>query len=143
MNSFVKIASFIGVAILSLTACAQKSVITENDLKPESQSFLKEYFPNNPVSYIILDSDKDYDVTLNTGIKVEFDRKGAWESVDCALSPVPNGIIPAKISNYISQKFPNQFVTEISKEFNGYDVELNNGLELEFSSDGEFKRIDD
>jgi len=43
----------------------------------------------------------------------------------------------------VRKSFPNTAIKKIEKKRFGYDVELINGLDLEFDSKGNFKRIDD
>ncbi|CEN50951.1 conserved hypothetical protein [Capnocytophaga canimorsus] len=56
---------------------------------------------------------------------------------------MPTEIIPQSISQYVQKNFPNVFVKEIKKRRSGYDVEISNGLDLEFNKQGKFIRIDD
>ena len=51
--------------------------------------------------------------------------------------------IPMKITEYLQRSFPNTFIKEIKKNRNKIEVEISNGLELEFTKEGDFKRIDD
>ncbi len=56
---------------------------------------------------------------------------------------VPEGIVPAAIKTYIKTKHINKFVIEIKKERKEYEVELNNGIDIVFDKNGNFKRYDD
>nr|WP_242499231.1 PepSY-like domain-containing protein [Flavobacterium sp. 140616W15] len=47
-----------------------------------------------------------------------------------------------KIVSYINTNFANTTITKIDKGTWGYEVNLSNGLELEFNSKGNFIRID-
>ena len=84
-----------------------------------------------------------YDVVFTNGYKVEFDKKGNWQEVDCNVDAVPTAIIPAAIRTYIQQNYANSLIVQIDKDRHGYSIELNNGLDLDFDSDGKFRRIDD
>jgi hypothetical protein len=52
-------------------------------------------------------------------------------------------VLGDKISNYVAQNFPNAHVRQIEKEFNNYEVELNNGLELVFDKSFDFVGLND
>ena len=44
---------------------------------------------------------------------------------------------------YLNSNFETAFITEISRDRSGYDIELSNGLDLEFSSNGSLRTIGD
>ena len=51
--------------------------------------------------------------------------------------------MPAAIVNYVKAKHPANFVKQISKEKKEYEVDLNNGVDIVFDRNGNFKRYDD
>ena len=84
---------------------------------------------------------KSYDVIFTNGDKLEFDKKGGWTNVDCKQTQVPKDILPKEILNYLNANYPNLNVRQIEKtDSKGYDVELSNGVELEFNK--KFQVID-
>ena len=56
---------------------------------------------------------------------------------------IPTKIIPTEIAQYLQKRYNNMPIKEIKKKRTGYEVELSNGLDLEFNSKGKFLRIDD
>lgn len=138
----------VSLLLLCSISCAQNTILNNvKELPLKAQSFLTQYFPNEQISYIKMDQDllesKKYEIKFTSGADVDFDKNGEWIEVDCKQRAVPTNFIPAPIISYINSKFANSFITQIEKEHWGYTVELNNNLELEFNSKGEFKRIDD
>ncbi len=128
-----------------LSANAQKSVITKAALPANAQTFLKTHFTGQEPTSIIEDKEtfsKDYKVRFANNIEVEFDGKGNWEEVDGNHQTIPTTVIPKNIATYIKTNFPNTTVTKIDKGTWGYEVDLSNGIELEFNSKGNFLRID-
>ncbi|AYN06487.1 MULTISPECIES: PepSY-like domain-containing protein [unclassified Flavobacterium] len=128
-----------------LSANAQKTVITKTALPANAQSFLKTHFAGQEPTYIIEDKEmfsKDYKVQFANNLEVEFDGKGNWEEVDGNHQAIPISVIPKKIVSYINTNFANTTITKIDKGTWGYEVNLSNGLELEFNSKGNFIRID-
>lgn len=132
----------VGVAA---TASADKYSLSREDLPQAAQEFLTKYFPKSKVSMVKTDrhllKKTDYDVKLVNGTKIEFNNSGKWTSVDCKTREVPDGIIMKPILKYVSKNFPQTFVTKISKKGWGYEVELNDGVELKFNSLGGFKSM--
>ncbi len=113
------------------------------DLIPEPiLTFVTTNFPENYIVQISRDYD-GYEVDLNNGYSIEFDRNGNWVEIDCERDPVPTALIPEPILAYVSANYPQNFIVQISKDNRGYDVELNNDVDLEFDTNGNFLRIDD
>ncbi len=135
---------FAGLAF-GFSANAQKTTITKTALPANAQTFLKTHFAAQEPTYIIEDKETfstDYKVQFANNIEVEFDGKGNWEEVDGNHNAIPQAIVPKAIASYIKTNYPNIPVIKIDKSKWGYEVELNNGLELEFNSKGSFIRID-
>lgn len=118
--------------------------IKVSDLPQTAQSFIKTHFPKSSVAVAKVETEflaKSYDVIFTNGDKVEFDKNGNWTNVDCEYSKVPEAIIPAAIKNYVSKQYPRAKVVKIElSNRKGYEVELNNDIEITF--DKNFKVID-
>ena len=87
--------------------------------------------------------DGKYEVHLNDGTEINFDRKGNWDKVDCKLKAVPAHLIPATIASNVETQFSGTVITKIDKERYGYEIELSNGLDLKFNRQGMLSEIDD
>ena len=127
-------------------ASAQTKTITVAQLPATAQDFIKKNFAKATVSAAWEDKemfDTDYKVQFSDGIEVEFDAKGNWEEIDGNHNAVPTSVLPSAITNYLSQNYKGQNVTQIDKKHWGYKVELANDIELEFNNSGKFLRIDD
>ena len=74
---------------------------------------------------------------------MEFDGNGNWDKVDCKYKAVPAALVPDVIAKYVSANYAGALVTKIDKELYGYEIELNNGLDLKFSTNGQLLEIDD
>lgn len=77
------------------------------------------------------------------GSKVEFVRNGDWKEVDCRYGEVPAGIVPQPILDYVNTRFTGRTVVRIERERKGYDVGLDNGLDLKFDRSFRLVDIDD
>lgn len=138
-------ASLLVALTFGLSANAQKTVITKTALPVNAQNFLKTHFPGQEPNNIIEDKEtfsKDYKVHFTNYIEVEFDAKGNWEEVDGNHAAIPMTIVPKNIASYVKTNHVNTIITKIDKGNWGYEVNLSNGLELEFNSKGNFLRID-
>jgi len=138
--------SLVAGLFFSLSANAQKTTITLTELPAKAQTFLKKHFGTENPTYIIKDKETfstDYKVQFANKIEVEFDGNGDWEEIDGHHNAIPTSVIPATIASYVKTNFKEAQVTSLDKGRWGYEVNLNNGFELEFDSNGKFIRIDD
>lgn len=132
---------------LFLQAGAQDRVITFQELPAAAQKFISSHFVADDISYIKEERKRsvvqEYEVKFKNGDEVEFDKNSDWKEVSMKTGVVPVAIVPEKIRNYVTRSFPDTHIKEIKKKRRYIEVEISNGLELEFSHAGEFLRIDD
>ncbi len=133
--------------ITGFAANAQETIISKNELPKEAQKFISKYFLKTNIDYVKKDKETfstNYTVRFTDGKEVDFDSKGKWTEVDGNKNPIPTSFINNNIKTYVKEKFPNTSITKINKgSFGSQEVKLSNGLELEFNSKGQFKKIDD
>ena len=55
---------------------------------------------------------------------------------------LPESVIPKVVQDHVKANYPNNFVVKWEKERRGYDVELNNDIDLKISHDGKKSKID-
>lgn len=109
-------------------------------------AFVKQYFPNTTIAGVEIDNDHggtEYDVYLSDGTQIVFDANNQWDKVENHTTGVPAALIPQAIATYVKNNYPNLAITKIDREFRGYDIELANGLDLNFDKSGRFMGIDD
>ena len=127
----------------TLIACNHEEIpVNPNDLPKAAQSFIQKYFAKSTIAIAIKDGN-EYEVKFANGYEIDFDKNGEWKDVDCQMTAIPQGIVPTTIDTYVKNNFAQNFIVKISRDRHGYDVELNNDLDLEFDSNGKFIRIDD
>lgn len=115
-------------------------------LPAKAKSFIKQNFADEKIAHILYDSeltDRDYKVRFENGTEVEFDNDGKWTKVDCLRSAVPAAIVPTEIASYVERNFADKQIVEISCDWNEWEVQLSNGLELQFNSKFKLREIDD
>lgn len=138
---------FISMFIMNVSVWAgNDKPIQVTELPKSAQSFIKNHFADQSVAVAKVETDfmdKSYDVIFTNGDKVEFDKKGKWTKVDCKYGQVPQGIIPMPIQKYIAKNYPDAKVIKIElTDRKGYEVDLNNGLDIEFDKRMNVKDID-
>ncbi|MFV0328295.1 MAG: PepSY-like domain-containing protein [Dysgonomonas sp.] len=143
-----KVLFTVGLLIMSFAFIAcdddDDKVISVDNLPTNVQAFLQTHFASQEVRMVEKDNDS-YDVYLINGFEIEFTLSGEWDDIDGRGQQIPASIvalIPTNIPTYITTNYPNQFIVEINKEHFGYEIDLNNNLELEFDTEGNFLRID-
>lgn len=119
------------------------TVATNSDI----EAFVKQHFAQSAIASIHPDTDNGqttYDVKLSTGEDLEFDQNfNLYEAQSAShTSALPASIVPQAIADYVKANYPNAFVVKWDKDNRHQEVELNNGVDLEFDLNGNFIRID-
>lgn len=117
-------------------------VIPFNQMPEAAQAFLKQHFANKVPLVVTVDWD-DYTIRYESGEKVEFDKQGKWKEIDCRSSLVPTELISEEIKTNIASTLPGAVILKIDRNRRGYEVKLNNGLEVEYSPTFQVIDIDD
>lgn len=136
---------FVSLFVLSFGAKAiNDKPIQVEEMPKKAQQFIQTHFAGVSVAMAKVELDflsKSYDVIFTNGDKVEFDKKGNWTNIDCEHTKVPVEVLPASIREYLKKNYPAVDVLQIElTDRKGYDVELKNGIELEF--DKRFRLVD-
>ena len=130
----------------SVTSMADDRMIPVSQLPATVKTFVANNFPGKNIAYAEKDVEfggTKYEVRLNDGAKIEFDKKGNWDNVDCNTYAVPAALVPASIAQYVKANFPGTTIVKIDKERHGYDIELSNDIELKFNKSGALIGMDD
>jgi len=142
MKKLSIIATFVAILCFGIsTAMAQN-----NNSYPEITKFVGQYFPQATVLMVNSEWD-EYEVRLSDGTQIEFNRKAEWKKIDCEHSTtytnVPAELVPSQIATYVKSNFANQGITKIEKNRRGWEIELNNDLEIKFNKNCAVTKIDD
>ena len=117
--------------------------ISVKALPAKAQILLNNHFNGQKVMLATIELgvvSRNYDVVLQNGTKLEFDKKGNLTEIDCKRGIVPALLIPQAIKNYLKDNYAGQSVKKIEINKNEYEVELTNGLDLTFNK--HFQLID-
>ncbi len=126
----------------SSMAMADDVPIPVEKLPTEAKTFIKAHFADKSVLLATKDWDS-YECHLDDGTKIDFNKKGVWQKVDCLMNAVPAALVPAQIAKYVTATFPNCTIIKIEKERYGWDIELSNDMELKFNKQGVLIGMDD
>ena len=121
-----------------ITANAQKKIETA-ELPKAAQEFLQKYFNHTTVDIAKKDAEhgeKGYEVKLKDGTEVEFWKNGSYREVDGDKNPIPTEFIPKEVKDYVAKNYPNEKITHIDYGHKDLDVDLTNGIDLEFTKEG-------
>lgn len=115
-------------------------------LPAAAQNALKKNFKSS-VSVVKIDKTlghiDDYEVILTDGTEVKFDNKGNWKEVEVSSrNSVPADFIPEGVRTYIRKNHASARVVGIERTRTGYEVELSDGIDIKFDSQGAFKKYD-
>lgn len=137
------------IAICCMVSCnmvanaGNDKPISVNALPAKAQTLLSQHFNGQKVMLATIESgvvSRSYDVVLQNGTKLEFDKKGNLTEIDCKQATVPDQLIPQAIKNYLMANYAGQSVKKIEMNKNEYEVELANRLDLTFNK--HFQLID-
>ena len=128
--------------VLSAAAFADQ-VVDPATLPAEIQTAVKTWYPDATVTFAEADWDS-YEVALSNGAEIDFRKTGDWKQIEC-MAGVPAAAVPEKIAAEIAKKIPDVPVVKIEKEYRGYEVKLQNRMELYFNEKGKLvgQKFDD
>lgn len=146
-----KILMMLAVASFGMIAIScedDEQVISASKLPTNAQSFIQTHFTGAIITRVVKDTEggTEYDVRLDNGFKLEFNKSGNWREVEGYGIEIPASFIaelPTGIPDYITANHATQTLTKIELNKASYEVELTGGLELIFDASGTFVRYDD
>ena len=140
----IKILSLLLLSAVLVMSCSSDDDEIVSETPQEIEAFVNTYFPNNAIVRVTMDPADNmstYDVTLAGNIELEFNSKKELTSVE-SRTKLPDSLIPANIRSYVTTNYPQNYIVGWELEATYQQVELNNGVELEFTMNGEFIRVD-
>lgn len=144
-----KLIAIFAVALMSVLPIAARDRVTSDEsvLPAPARELIQKYYGKVGVNHIKIDSNmfgkSDYDVILNNGTELDFNDEGTLKEIDCGRAAVPNDLVLKPIRDYVAKNFSGKKIVAMDIKSNKYEIELSNGLDLEFDRSGKFLRIDD
>ena len=133
------------IAIQTTMIAGPDKAIRVDQLPNKAQTLINTYFSGVKVSYAKMDKElfnTDYEVFFTNGTKIEFNRKGDWKDIECR-DGIPDGLIPPSILEFINEHHAGQKITDIDHDSDGYEVKLDNRIELKFDRKARMIGYDD
>lgn len=128
----------------SVNSFGQKKYLSQSEIPTEISTYVQKHFPGQSITYTRLKHKmltKEYKVKLNDRTELKFDSKKKIIEAD-SKTALPESIIPQALLAYVKKEYPQAQIKEWKLKRNYQEIELNNGLELEFTLNGNFIRID-
>ncbi|MFI3314307.1 MAG: PepSY-like domain-containing protein [Rikenellaceae bacterium] len=143
---FLALTTIIAIAF-SLSSCEKEteSIVDSATLPTAALNTINEHFDEDNIMLVTYDKalfDKEYTVVLTDGTVIDFNKSGSWESVKSTITGVPTSIIPTPINEYIASNYSDKLVVELDKDSTGYEVKLDNQIELKFNLSGVLTGVD-
>ena len=144
-----KILFLMAMLVCSLQFAMAGDVVTRdvNKLPVAAREMIGKHFSQTKVAHIKIEKDlfqsTSYDVKLADGIELEFNSKGEWLEIDCKNKAVPSTFIPQAISKYMKANYNGHKTVKIERNRKGYELTLENGLEVDFDQFGGFLKLSD
>lgn len=142
-----------GILVAIIAAFATQTVQAQNikALPEGAKSYISRHFENSTINHYEKEADLldiEHKVYLNfngASFRLEFDKYGNITEVRSIdnKTPLPQSVLPVKITQHANGKFPNAGIVEWEKKRSVQTVELDNGVELVYNRQGNFLRIDD
>jgi hypothetical protein len=132
-----KVILVLGLFIISSMSYAKDIKINVSNLPTGITSFVSKYYHSTKITAVFQESDdKDYNLTLSDGTRLEFNQQSEWTEIK-TKSTIPAGIIPQGLLKYVNETYPGKTVKNIERCKAGYDIKLNGNKR--FQLDSQFK----
>lgn len=128
--------SIVALFLVSSIAMGRDYIIPVTSIPQAAKTFLNKYYPGVELVF----AEKEWDeieITLSNGVEVSFFSDGKWKQVDGKYQSIPTGFIPAPVLATIKKMYPDATIIKIEKDWAGFDIELNNRMELKVGANGE------
>jgi len=114
--------------------------------------FISTYFPGVEIEEAERENNGNYEVELKNDIELIFDGNGNFLGIAQDENEDDQGEdeedinpsqLPQNILNYIAENYPENSIIEAERDNKGYEVTLNNGVEMEFDLEGNLLSVED
>lgn len=133
--------------VAALTACEKETTSQDaTNLPAKAQDLISQNFSSG-ISLVKTETNtfgkKEYDVILTDGSSISFNSSGEWEEIETPNNlAVPEGLVPTAIANYVRAKHAGTSIVGIDIEKKGFEVNLSNGVKIDFDKAGNFIKYD-
>ena len=125
------------IALFAVVALhAEEQPITFGELPKNAKIFVVTYFKDVPFTEVYIErraSLTQYEVRLQDGIELQFDRTGLCTEISSKNGEVPDIVIPKRMLSVIRKHYPDCYIRKYENNGRMYEIELDNGVILTFS----------
>jgi len=122
-----------------------------SELPAEIRDFVSEHFPGVNIEEAERENNGNFEIELSNDVELVFDSNGEFlgrlddgDNDDRDDDDIAPSELPQVIRDYIAENYPDQTIIEAEKEDDGgFEVTLDNGVELEFDAQGNLEEVDD
>ncbi|MGC1632860.1 MAG: PepSY-like domain-containing protein [Gelidibacter sp.] len=129
---------------ITLNINAQNRKIAKELIPEQINSYIGTYFPKNAVLKASFDNHpvyKKYKIALTDKVSLEFSPDYKIKEIK-SKSKLPDEVIPVKILEYVKSNYPNNVITDWELDDGNQKIELDDGVEIEFTLKGQFIRAE-
>lgn len=123
------------------SANGRKKIIDPDRLPKAATELIQKHWPSCAITQAYIDG-TEYEVLLTDGTVIEFNAQGVWKEMKCT-DGLPVTLVPVYITRYVVDRYPRQLIIDCEKMRGGYEVQLTNGLEIQFDLQGRVTHVDD
>ncbi|HET8804694.1 MAG TPA: PepSY-like domain-containing protein [Aequorivita sp.] len=123
----------------------------KTDVLPQaSQELIKRHFSDVMVKsaerekdLINMGNGELYEVVLENGIKMDFNKSGGLTEIESRDDiKIPEAVLPENIVSYVNDNYSDLYIVAWEADSNDQEIELSDGTDLEFDSNGKFLKKD-
>lgn len=132
------------LAVALFSSCDKEEIVSSDKLPVEISTYISTHFPDNAIIQSLIEHDdltKTYEIILQGNYTLTFNRKKEIIDIE-GISKLPDSVIPSKIREYVVANYPQNHIIGWEIDGRNQQVELDNDLDLEFTMNGDFIRID-
>lgn len=129
----------------SFTSHAQDRDIPIDQIPKKITTYLETHFPDNAVLEASFDDHvvyKKYEIFLEDRVSLEFSPEYKVMEIK-SKSKLPDAVIPKQILKYVEINCPKNVITDWELDDGNQQIELDNGIDMEFDLKGKFIRAED
>ncbi len=132
-----KLITLLSLLLLTVSLSADERHITFGELPKNAKIFVLTYFKDIPFKEVIIErraSLAQYEVVLENGLKLQFDRVGLCTEIDAKRGFVPDEVMPKKIVSTVTKYFPDNRIKKFENNGRMYEIKLEDGTTLTFNT---------
>ena len=122
-----------------------------DEVPQKIKDFISTYFPGATIVKAEKENNGNFEIELSNDEELIFDAQANFlglaidedENEDEDDEDISVSELPQNVRDYITANYPDNTIIEAEREDDGFEVTLNNGVELKFDEDGEFVSADD